>query len=546
MKNNLRIYETLNKMKKKNKLQNMKLKRIALALSIVVMTSPMISSCKNNTDLENYNYENSEDYYYEYNETDENNYVNVKDEILNLNCSINDSNLTAFQTTISNIQVDYPNVDSYGITESLNAYNSLNSNENIKSREIIKNNKVDYNILYDVIEKNNKEYKENNENDNYYTKLNSNILSDVVEIIVDTINYNIQHNKTIDLNVLDYKLKNLKVFEFSDFGYAFYSQDDIALALNLGAIPDDSNDKISALEEIVIHETNHIMQDATFSKDPSVEQNLGVCYRFKNVDLNALYWVWYVEAAAQNNVLIQKNIDVSDSIIYDTNVSSLNTLNSTSVLIKNSTKELSYITAQSDINEFFKYFNCKTNEEKEEIINMMVAYNLVLDEYDNIYSAKFFDSNNISDEYNFKKELKASIGQTMTKIFYKNLAEKIKGISFRLEDVFSLISVFETELSKEIWYNSVENIPYMDDFYKNYQLIQTEFFELISRSLDINISDIEEYYVNYHNTVDQSNFNNSLFNSEQNNFYKEIYLNNNYNKTKTVIEVNKKIQNYSK
>ena len=303
------MYTPLKKILENHNFNGLKLMRITSALTAVTITITMFGGCeKNNHYEDNTGYDENNQFYFDAgNSIDYSpSYEPVPNEILDLKLRIEDTQLLAFQNFVSSIQVDYKKSESYGVSESLNKYYSLNTTMGITSNEVIKNNIVDYDTLYKIVVKNNKEYKNKNPHDNYYTQLDNDILTDVVKKVVETLNYNISKNKNIDLNILDYKLKNLKIFEYSSFGYAFYSQDDIALALNVGSIPNESNEKITAFDEIIAHETNHIIQDAVIRKDSNVEQNFGMCYQFKDLKLNPLYWNWYIEAAAQSNTLVQK------------------------------------------------------------------------------------------------------------------------------------------------------------------------------------------------------------------------------------------------
>lgn len=466
--------------------------------------------------------------------------------ILSKKFEINDSELSLYQNFISQIKVDYKYSDKFNIDGGLKVYNQLKSSNNVKSNNVIKNNQVSYDDLYNIVKKNNSKYMSENSGDVYYKKINESILSEVIHYIVDTINYNIKTNKKIDLNVLDYKLSNLKICEYDDFGYAFYSHDDIVLALNLSIIPNTSNSKTTALQEVVSHETNHLLQDSLIERDDNVEQNYGFCYQFKNVDLNSLYWVWFVEAAAQSRALKQKNLTPSDSLVYDSGVLALDSLSATSAFVKNTNLDLGSLMVKNDLNELFDYFGCKTDSDKKEILKLMIANNLVLETYDIIYSDAFYGMFPNLDQYVYKKELKGSIGQTQAKIFYRNLAEKIKNKTVSVEEVFSLISIFETELSRNIGYASTENCNYLGDFYDTYSSIQKEFFELIASSLGISVDDVCLYYFSYHNTTNQSNLNNSLLNQEQNQFYSNLYKTGKNSKNLTVLEVGNQIKSKKK
>jgi len=415
--------------------------------------------------------------------------------------------------------------------------NQLRNSDIVNSNSVIKNNQVSYDDLYNIIKKNNSKYMSGKASEVYYKKIDDSTLSEVIHYMVDTLNYNLKTNKKINLNVLDYKLSNLKICEYDDFGYAFYSHDDIVLALNLSIIPDASNDKMTSLQEVVTHETNHLLQDTFIKRDTNVEQNYGFCYQFKNIKLNSLYWTWFVEASAQSRTLKQKNLSPNDALVYDSGVLALDSLNATSAFVKDENLDLGSLMVKNDLNELFNYFGCSTEMEKKEILKLMIANNLVLETYDLIYSDVFYGNFPKIDSYTYKKQLKNSIGQTQTKIFYKNLAEKIRNKKVSLGDVFSLISIFETELSRNIGYASSEYSDYLGEFYENYSLVQKEFFELVANTLKISIDDVCSYYFSYHNTVEQTNLNNSLLNQEQKNFYSNLYKVGEASKNRTVLEI---------
>lgn len=559
----LKIYSKLNEFRKNGEIN--KLKLTALSLSLALLT-PMLTSCDANKlgeydasnryiNYEDYiNYDNYNDYEEFKNYTDSGQYESYyqkdyvidagMEKILKMNFGVDSGSINSYKSFINDIKVKYPYSQYYNVEKSLELYSLLKKSQKINSNIVIKNNRVKFEDLYDIVLKNNNNYKKQNSYDTYYETVDEEKLKTIVKYITDTINYNISINNQIDLNILDYKLSKLKVFGYNEFSFGFYSQDDITLALNFNSIDSQTAKKISFLQQTVEHETNHIVQDATIKKDSSVEQNFGICYLFKNEDLNALYWNWFVEACAQKRVLDKEKIDMSDSSVYSYNVYMLNALNSTSILIKNNPYELENIMSQNNLNKLFEYFDCESKTDKEEIINMMVANNLVIDPYDMFYSNNFTDKVNIEDEYTFQKQLKSSIGLTQTKIFYKSLSTMLDGRKTDLQNLFSLMSVFETTMSKSVGYASDENIDQMSDFYKNYTNIQENFFGLISKSTGLSIDELKDYYICYYNATDHSKFSNDMLDPSQNQFYKNLYNNISTFKTKTVFEMYNQNKNY--
>ncbi len=439
-------------------------------------------------------------------------YSNVSNKILERTLELSDSKVSNFNESVSNISVKYEKMNNKDIEKCLDAYYSLKKMQAPVSNEIITNKKVDYNTLLKVVKKNNKANK-----DSYYSLMPNDVIDKVVKYITETVNYQISVNPYINLNILDHRLKNLKVMYYDDFGYALYNQDDLAMGIQESIDLSDSEFK-----QIISHEANHMVQNATIKKSDSIEMNFGVCYQFKDIEINYLYWLWYVEGVAQGNTLTQHTTKLQDSFIYDSFVSSLQCLNSTMLFATDRVYDLYYVTAQNDLDGFFKLFNCDTQEDKIEIIKMMVAINLIKDSYDDIFSDIFNKKNETEYKTDFTKHITGAYGQTQAKIFYKNLANKIKSTKVTLGDVFYLISMFESQLYRELWYNSTERMN-AKDFYKNYEFIQDEFFKMMAENMELTKEELKKYYVDFFHTNDHLKYKSEMLTEEQDRFYKNSY-----------------------
>jgi len=456
----------------------------------------------------------------EYNdfEFDETEYTPLSDEILNLSFKGDDTKLSSFISFVKGIKVNYQYSQHYNIDECLKLYNSV-KRENLPTgaTEIVKNKKVDYNTLLPIVKKNTANIIKR---DSYYSALPDATVEKIVKCVTTTINYNLPKNPYINLNVLDYNLKNLSVARADEpSGYAVYNQKDRTLCL----IVDESELSESEFIETITHEANHLLQNSSTTLEDFVEYNVGICYKFKDVAINSLFWTWYVEGAAQIGSLTQNNIPTADSFVYCDNVYFINSLNNALALNSNDVYAITHVTSSNDLNDFLELFDCQTEEEKREILNLMVTINLYMDSYDTTISDGFFEKTKLLDDINIKKKLLNPIVNSMTKIFYKNLAEKLKDSTVKLKDVFSLISVFETQLSSVSRYNSEENIPFLGDFFKQYLNIQNQFFGTLAGQLNLTEQEIRTHFTNYHNTTDHSSFSNSMLNAEQNAFYKSTY-----------------------
>lgn len=509
-------------------------KRIFCLLVMVLFCLSSLTGCYNSLDseyIESDYQEDTQDYSYQ----EEKEYQTVPQEILNTKFKLSNSQIKSLKDTIKHIEVNYEKSEYFDLENALKSYNKIELSPVPKSRDIIKNNKINCDDLLNYVTKNNSVYFKNCDN-TYYTKVPDEVIEKTVSIITNAINFNLENNKYINLDALDYNLKNIKILEYNEFGYAFYSQSENVMALNIEAINNVFKNNENSFEDIITHESNHIVQSAIIKLHDELETNFGMCYQFKNMQANYLYWVWFIEAAAQNNVLLQLNTTPEQSSSYESFVNALNSIISTYAFNNKNVYELQHTTAQKDIDKLYDVLNCETQAEKDELLKMMVSYTLYIDSTDIILSSHFYEKAKVDDDYTFKKKLRCSIGQTLSKMFYKNLANKLKNNQIKLEDLFSLIAVFETRMAKEVWYNSTEQNAYMNDFYNNYTAIQNAFFKEISKASNISFEKLIEYYTNYYHTANLDKFNNQMLTKAQNEFYQKTFSQCSQNRENTVME----------
>jgi hypothetical protein len=94
------------------------------------------------------------------------------------------------------------------------------------------------------------------------------------------------------------------------------------------------------------------------------------------------------------------------------------------------------------------------------------------------------------------REMKQGICITLTKYFYKNLAERVANTDVSLQDIYYLINVFEEDLSSHTDYDSSEKFTFNKEFMSYYIEVQDEFFNMIAddnMSFDDIVNGFKEY-----------------------------------------------------
>ena len=402
----------------------------------------------------------------------------------------------SFQDYISDVEVVYKDSDLFSIEEALKLYNNMNI-DSISSNSVINNNKVDENKFYQLVLENNKKFLESDKT-NKYKDINQSQLKSIVSIVVTQLNEQLQSNTEIDTNILDNTLKNLKIFECGIFGNASVELEDEKLCLNFKTINSlqQQNPDVDMLERTVKHESDHLIQ-VSYPRNDEFKYNMGMSYSYSNLSVNPLYWQWYVEGSAEKLTLKE----IGDApYSYRDQVKGLESLTLATIADRdNEITDIEDLSLQKDLNKLFEYFNATTDKQKEEIIKMMFSYDIIFsNNKEFVECAKekkgTFD---LVQLYDYQDELKGSICQSLTKIFYSNLSNSLVEQEMSLNDVCSLIRVFETELCRISDYDNTAKTTINSTFVNNYNNIQNEFFNNLSSATNISSDEIKSSYYAY-------------------------------------------------
>ena len=403
-----------------------------------------------------------------------------------------DSNNT-LQNFISSIHVDYPYANRYGIDEALAKYYSV-KHPTITSNEII-NNGVINSGFYDAVKRNNEEYFQG-EPFLSHKEMDKSVLTEITSYIRDYLNKLIKENPDIDLNVLDYTLKNLIIVQNnSAFGNAGVEFDQPLLWVNLGAIENSAkNTGLNALKINMEHEATHLVKQNYLPTD-TYTYNFGLAYYFDELINNPLFW-----ASFNEGICDAARAEIEESVgFYYNNVKEIDAMVLATILkpdVEHDTVEK--IGLQRDLDKFFDLFGADTMEEKREVISMMFAYELINPitmPLNDPYIAIIGEGYKMDDRDALKVLLKASVAQTLTKIFYTNLVDLVSTKNVELRDIFNLMSVMETEFNRisRFTYEKEANVESL----QNYHDIRYAFLMTLSQNSEYSVDELETLFIAY-------------------------------------------------
>lgn len=436
--------------------------------------------------------------------------------IIGSSVTLYDNDISNIINDIRSIRVSYPYSDLYGIRDNLIKYNNrtIYKPGNVN---IFTNNSITADIICSIVKENNdKEISSDKQ------KMPDSELRKICSIMADLINDYIKNND-VDLNLLSEKILDLKIAKFDDFSNGYYDNTTSTLGFNLNSI----NKSTDFYKKTVEHEIFHILAYCSRREldNSNYSNRSGISYRFEDSKVNSMSFEWFDEGAAEYLTLDRNN--TRETEIYQSLIKNFDMVKVSTILSNNSLTGFEELSFSNDLNDLFSYFKAETDYDKEEILNMMYAYNLLIDlnstssskDFYNIYKEKYGSS---IDSLQFSKDLKSSIGQTLTKQFYINLINKCQNNTVSIKEIFSLISIFENELSREIWYSSSANKDAYMDFYLNYNSIQSSFFELLGNKLGVSLNDVQQAYNSYNAKADINPFELTLISNDKKDYLSYI------------------------
>lgn len=391
------------------------------------------------------------------------------------------SNISQYQGTISNQQHQHtdlitsvskiPTVDE--------VYNKLVSNSN----EFIRTHKGYYSLSSE------------------YTRM-------IAQILVNMVKDNYSQLSKTDITRIYCMLNDVTAvgIDSSDFGVNELNQiynarvtDEAVVMLDTEMIGQLKGNQ--TIERTIAHEVAHLFQRMCPDHKISGLTQIGGSQYVENFDntgeANSLHFQWLYEAAAEQ--MSMNEYDAKTPLVYKNMVGYLHTLDLIT-LIRPNYDETSIAVSQMSTNpdKIYEVFGAKTEEEKREIAHMLYSICYIQTERDDFVTVYEKSYGSIQGkETTVKKIMKESVAQTMTKYFYKNLAERVHNGSVSLQDAFYLINTFESALNLHIVYDDAERVEYNDESIKFYIETQNKFFRMIAQDSGMTYDEIVEKFGNY-------------------------------------------------
>lgn len=404
--------------------------------------------------------------------------------------SFKDLDVSQDLNSIREFKVDYEESEHFYTDEALAKYYNIQEYDTVTHNNYIVNGKVDSAKLRDKVIANNKAYLADTLK---YTEYNSSTFDTIFNAIVETLNREI--NENTDIEQLNDNLDNLKILNGRIQANGYLTEDKILVVNSEHVLKAGGTDFLAA---VAGHETIHLIQAASEleTQKEGYQKNTGLYFEWSDLKVNPLANQWFVEGAAER--IMNEYNEVSDDLVaYPNNVKSMDSI-TLSALIRPDVDSLTIprLTMQQDFDKLFDLFNCQTDEEKQEVVNMLFSFEIIYNGNQDFYneSGRAYDN-----KLNYS--LSSSICQTLTKNFYTNLYNSVSTGEENLSTIFSLISTFEADMNRITKFYDTSKYEYNQDFIDMYVRIQDQFFQRISETTNMSKEEVYGMYSDYYKSV---------------------------------------------
>lgn len=399
--------------------------------------------------------------------------------------SLSDKSAAHILDTVENTPCDYAYTHLYQLDEVKKRLQFDATVDKHTYSALNKENQLDASHFCKVVEINNKAFMKDDPFG--YENVEKGYLEQLCTFIVEVVSVMRQRCPDIDWERVYCNLGNLKIlYKTGMLSYAEVSKDQV-LAINKNNTEIILNMKgENGFRNVLTHETMHILQLGCACENiPGCERRAGTAVYWEDFTLNTTDWSWMIEGAAERYMC---SLTGDDAVSYQYKMDYLCSLNMIAMLRKDTPADImESLTFDSDPEKLFTALGCTTQQQRDEVLNMLITTN-VLQMRPKVFYDLLEDEDINSDAFSYS--LKPAICLSMAKIFYRNLTAFLRENTVTDKDLYCLLTLFEGTLNQHLRYTDEAQNDINEPFFDGYLPLRNALFAALQTdNTQLNIAD---------------------------------------------------------
>ena len=342
--------------------------------------------------------------------------------------------------------------------------------------------------LLEIVKKNNAEYRKDTVKKNMTKAFSDKQLKTYCGWIAETVNWQIEKNSGFDFETVGCVLGNLKIVEKNSTNYGGFDCKSGVMSINPKMIK--ATGKKNDYEKFIFtHEAIHMLQSGCADMTGEDSENYGVSYSFSELLVNPLKLSWLYEGSAELNAAQFRNTDIST---YKALVAFIKSLDLATLVNDTPNSGMAEnICFGHNPEDLYRELGF---ENEQTAAAFLYSAEIMLTKPDDFFKAYGNESEDKTEFVN--RNIKPAVYETLSKMFYRNIAQRLCNTEMSLNDVFCLISLHEAQINKQLQLGSKESQEIYKSYTGEYAKIKEKFFELAGAGNLENIS-YSEYKIKY-------------------------------------------------
>lgn len=349
-----------------------------------------------------------------------------------------------------------------------------------------------------VVKKNNAEYRKDTVKKNMTREFSDKQLKIYCEWLAETVNWQIENNSGFDFETAGCVLGNLKIIEKNSSNYGGFDCKSGVVSINPKMIK--ATGKKDDYEKFIFtHETIHMLQSGCTDTVGENIENYGVSYNFSELPVNPLKLSWLYEGSAELNAARFRNTDISTYRSFVAFIKSLDL--ATLVNDTSNAGMMENVCFGHNPEDLYRELGF---ENEQVAAAFLYSAEIMLKKPDEFFEA-YGDEQTDRTEF-VNRNIKPAVYETLSKMFYRNIAKKLCNAEMSLNEVFCLISLHEAQINKQLQLGSKESQGIYKFYIDEYGKLKEKFFELVEAGGAENVGKkYGEYKLKYENDSEYIN-----------------------------------------
>lgn len=398
------------------------------------------------------------------------------------------SNTPGTTTTIQAQKETMDSFDYWNLYDLDTNYSKYVSASNVSHSDLKISGELTQSQLYRVVKENNDRYMKNLKGATTYDEISDGKLNDICGYIVKTIN-NYKH-LVDDINEVYCVLTNMKIFSKDTLNNASVSDNDVLIVSD--KFFSIFKKKDMTLEEVISHESIHLIQKSCKDRLEKNELYTGVSIDFQDDNVENFTFSWLYEASAEkcSSKQLGKN-----PVKYTNDIHYLDLFN----FVSGSTEfNLEEICFSKSVDKLFKKFDCYNDNDKKELLNNFFTIEILANNPSKISSKLYNTYNNVNV---VKKQMKRDVYKYYTKLFFQNMKNNISDLN--KETIYKNLALFEAIINSDLALDMSSQVQYNQSFMEYYVAQKNVFLYGLGSIYGIDAMNEYEQYVSL---IDKTSF----------------------------------------